>query len=74
MGNGDNEQIQFTRSDSDRLTRVEKDTGFIKKKMEDCLELKPQVTRNTTWIKALRWGFSTITIFLLGTIIKLLMT
>lgn len=49
MGNGANEELTFTRSDSDRLVRIEE-------KLDEVIELKDKVIRNTVWIKAIKWS------------------
>lgn len=60
--NGKNEELTFTREDSDRLVRIET-------KLDALNGLKAKVIKNATWIKALRYvvggsGFGLILVIL----------
>ena len=59
MGNGSNEELTFTREDSERLTRIEEKvdslvTAFNGLK-NTVVSNGKQTIRNATWIKALRY-------------------
>jgi len=48
MANGDNEKLVFTRKDSERLVRIEN-------KLDDVIDIKNLVKRNSTWITVFKW-------------------
>jgi len=69
---GNNEPIQFTRGDSDRLTRIEENVQYLTTQIESALGLKHKVDKNSAWIVVYRWSIITIIGGLVGIIIKII--